>query len=408
MALRVIVVDDDAAIRALLEEVLGPRGYVVECYDSAGAAWQRLQRGRPNLLILDVGLPDESGLDLLRRLRSLHGPQSYPVLVLSGFRSEGDILGGYEAGADDYLTKPFSREVLLAKCAVLIARSRPAQDTQALERPPNELFFDRYEVRGVLGRGAFGVVYHARDLQQRGQTVALKVCDEEHARDPEHRLRFLRESYALASLDHPAIVSVSDFGLLDDSLYLAMDYVPGPTLETHVAKRGALSERQTLGLLAALAGALVALDAAGLVHRDIKPANIILRDDEPTQPVLVDFGLAKRFNERSLTDRSTVMGTPGYMAPETFLGEPVDHRSDLFALGMVARFAVTGQALFPYLRGVALALRISRGALPPTGCAHPVLTQALEGLLEADRDLRLPSAQALLALLEPALAVDAA
>ncbi|HBP20349.1 MAG TPA: hypothetical protein DEA08_21480, partial [Planctomycetes bacterium] len=266
-----IAVEDEASIRNLIESILVNRGYAVECYDTASGAWGRLLRKRPNLLILDVGLPDQSGLDLLRRVRALHGPQSFPVLIVSGRHSERDILLGYEAGADEYLTKPFSREELLAKCAVLIARSKPALETEAIDLSKGEPLFDRYDVRGTLGRGAFGVVYQARDLHQQGRLVALKVCDEEHARDPEHRLRFLRESYALASLDHPAIVSVVDFGLLDDHLYLAMDYVPGPTLARHVALSGPLSPGETLALLSSLAEALTHLDEAGLVHRDLKP-----------------------------------------------------------------------------------------------------------------------------------------
>jgi DNA-binding response OmpR family regulator len=399
VALHVAVVEDEQPVRALIETILKGRGYQVETFATASAAWQRLLRTRPNLLILDVGLPDESGLDLLRRLRSLHGPQSYPVLIVSGRHSEQEILLGYEAGADEYLTKPFSSQELLAKCAVLIARCKSTLETEALALASDEPLFDRYETHGILGRGAFGIVYHAYDLHQDSREVALKVCNEDLARDPEHRMRFLRESYALASLDHPSIVSVSDFGMLDSRLYLAMDYVQGPTLSSRVRTEGALNEAETLDMLRSLAGALDTLEQAGLVHRDIKPANIILQGGDCRQPVLVDFGLAKRINERSVTAKSTVVGTPGYIAPEVFFGETADSRSDLFSLGVVAYYALSGAVPFPHLRGVALLMRIARGGLPVLACENELLARALADLLEVERERRLPSARALSELL---------
>ena len=402
MGLKVKVVDDDDAIRELIITCLSSRGYEVEGFDSAELGWRALLRERPHLLILDVGLPGEDGLALLRRLRSLHGPDAYPVLIVSGRGMEDQILAGYESGANEYLTKPFTREELLAKCAVLIARSAGLSDTTALRKGAerkSQLLFERYEAREVLGQGAFGVVYHAYDLQQERREVALKVSGPEHARDPEQRLRFLRESYALSSLKHPAIVEILDFGLLEDQLYLAMEYVSGPTVLSYVSRRGPISEADALAFLRAMATALAVLSAASLVHRDLKPANIILRGGSARLPVLVDFGLAKREHERSITAKSTIVGTPAFMAPEIFLGEPADTRSDLFSLGLVVRYALTGQVLFPHLQGVPLLMRMARGGIPLPECVDPRLEAALTGLIHSERGRRLASPQALLDLL---------
>ena len=399
MPLNVALVESEPALQSLIHSTLGPRGYSVEAYDSASTAWERLSGSRPHLLILEAELNDGSGLDLLRRLRDRHGKASYPALIASGKQSEEDILAGYAAGADEYLTKPFSREELLAKCAILIARSAHGSATHVEDTAPERILFGRYEVQGILGRGAFGVVYQAADLHHQRRIVALKVCDEEQAADPAQRVRFLRESYALASLNHAHIVDVDDFGMLEKNLYLAMSYVPGPTLERRVETQGKLSLPEALALTQGLAGALQALHAASLVHRDVKPANIILRRGVPQDPVLVDFGLAKRSFERSVTAATTVVGTPGYMAPEVFLGEEADHRSDLFALGLVLHFALTGEQVFPHLRGVALLMRIARGAISLPPLEHPGLRSVLAGLLEPERDRRLDSAQAALELL---------
>ncbi|MBL4848848.1 MAG: protein kinase [Planctomycetes bacterium] len=402
MPLSVVVVEDEPAVQDLIRDVLESRGYLVRVFGSAGAAWTHLRAHRPSLLLVDVGLPDESGLDLLRRLRCLHGGNSYPALIVSGHKSEQDILLGYEAGGDEYLTKPFSSGELLAKCAVLIARSPSARETQVRLTDAEAPLFERYEVNGILGRGAFGVVYHALDLRNAKREVALKVCGQEVAHDAEHRFRFLRESYALASLIHPHIVSVTDFGLLDDELYLAMDYIEGPTLASHVRKHGALSTLDALALFRALASALQALAKASLVHRDVKPANIILRRGAPADPVLVDFGLAKRSHDRSVTAKTTFLGTIGYMAPEIFLGQEANARSDLFSLGLVLRYALTGEELYPQLQGVALMLRMARGGIPIPTCEAPWIEEILRSLLASDPAKRPDSSQAVLSLLAEA------
>ena len=232
----IAIVEDDPSTRQLLTELLESRGHRVRSFPDQASAREVLEPTAPGLLILDVGLPDGSGLELLSRLRDYHGADRFPALVLSGRASESDILRGYAAGADDYLVKPFQPDELLAKVVILLAKrrglTRPASPD--LELPASSgLVFGRYRNLRVLGRGAYGTVYEARDTQGNLE-VALKVLSAMQGRMAENRFRFLRETYALSGVHHPNVVRVHDFGLMEGRLYYAMELVKGPTLYQEV------------------------------------------------------------------------------------------------------------------------------------------------------------------------------
>lgn len=393
---RVAVVDDESQVREALASVLRERGYEVVAFDSFAAAYESLSRIAPDLLIADVNLGDGNGLELVARLRSLHA-ESFPIIILSGLSTETDFMRGFAAGASDYLSKPFTRDELLARCAIHLGRSTDEGTTALQHDLPREgnLAFHRYEVRSVLGRGSYGTVYEAWD-SQRDEVVALKVLAALPSSQPEARLRFLRETYALSSVRDEHVVQVLDFGVGQGRLYYAMKRVHGRTLREHVATKGTLSSDEGLVLLKALLRALAALAAADLVHRDVTPANIVLRDDRVDSPVLLDFGLAKRSFDRGLTLEDVLLGTPGFVAPEAVLGQPCDARSDLFSAGVVVRFALAGREPFANLRGMALLNHMARNRVPlPPDLPEP-LARALERLTCLEPDGRPSSAQALL------------
>lgn len=204
---------------------------------------------------------------------------------------------------------------------------------------------NRYEIVSELGRGGMGVVYLARDpLLQREVAVKLippGVLDEGAIE------RFRREARAVAQLDHPGIVGIHDFGTHEASLFYVMPLVRGHNL------RDAMNERRlTLGDIVSIAHQVAkALDyshAAGIVHRDVKPENVMItRDaDGGIRARLTDFGLAVADRDRRLTDRGMLIGTLAYLAPEQISSRPIDHRTDLWALGMVLYELVTGTPAF--------------------------------------------------------------
>ena len=209
-----------------------------------------------------------------------------------------------------------------------------AQQTHALEENTVEgKIIGPYIVRRLLGQGGMGVVYLADD-KRLGRRVALKALAPGMMSDPASRERLRLEARAAAGLTHPGIATVYALEEIDNELYLACEYVPGEPLRALLAS-GPLPIVQVVKIGAQLAQALVAAHTIGVIHRDIKPENV-MRTPSGAVKVL-DFGLARMDGPRQsrLTDTGVVMGTPAYMAPEQALGETIDFRTDLFAVGLL-------------------------------------------------------------------------
>jgi predicted Ser/Thr protein kinase len=216
-----------------------------------------------------------------------------------------------------------------------------------------------YEIVSALGAGGMGEVYRARDTRL-GRELAIKVLSPGGAADPDRRSRFEQEARSASALNHPNIVTVLDIGDADGVSFIAMEYVEGRTLRELVAQ-GPLTIRRTLDIAAQLADGLAKAHAAGIVHRDLKPENVIVSKDGFAK--ILDFGLAKLSApvgvESSLltaaaplTGAGAVLGTVGYMSPEQASGQPVDFRSDQFALGTIVYEMVTRKQPFQRATGV--------------------------------------------------------
>jgi serine/threonine-protein kinase len=209
-----------------------------------------------------------------------------------------------------------------------------------------------YAVVSLLGVGGMGAVYRARDTNLQ-RDVALKVLLSTVADDPVRQARFSREARLLASLNHPNIAHVHGFEEADSVRALVMELVDGPTLAERIG-RGPIPVGEALPIAKQIAEALEAAHARGIIHRDLKPTNVKVRSDGTVK--VLDFGLAKLVESTIDGDRSdplstetwagTVLGTPGYMAPEQTLGKPVDKRADLWAFGCVVFEMLTGQRAF--------------------------------------------------------------
>jgi serine/threonine-protein kinase len=212
---------------------------------------------------------------------------------------------------------------------------------------------DRYVIEALVGEGAMGLVYRAHHARLSRRLFALKLMFGDVAADAAMRMRFAQEADAASRFCHPNVVSVVDFGRTERGiLYLAMDYVDGETLASLIRRQGPLDENRVLSLSRQLARGLGHAHHAGLVHRDFKPANIAIAvgDDGAEQARVLDFGLAisEREGDRigRLTEHGLVVGTPIYIAPEQARDQPVDHRADLFALGVVMYEMLTGKTPF--------------------------------------------------------------
>jgi serine/threonine protein kinase/Tol biopolymer transport system component len=202
----------------------------------------------------------------------------------------------------------------------------------------------RYRVLERLGGGGAGVVYKAEDLKLE-RLVALKFLSTYRSGNEADQRRFLREARASSAVDHPNICTVYEIDETEDGrLFIAMAFCDGETLKRKV-ERGALPMAEAVRVAAQIAAGLAAAHAKGIVHRDVKPANVIVAPDGRVK--IVDFGIAKLADQSRLTRDGTAVGTAGYMAPEQIRGEPIDPRTDVWALGVVLYELVTGRTPFP-------------------------------------------------------------
>jgi serine/threonine-protein kinase len=200
----------------------------------------------------------------------------------------------------------------------------------------------RYRLMRELGRGGMGVVYLARDTVLE-RDVAFKVLPEEVRNNPGSLRNFFREAKAAAKLNHPHIVTVYDAGRSEHGFYLAMEYVEGSTLKQILARRGAIPVTGVVYILRQMADALAYAHRKKVVHRDIKTSNTMWTPGKKVK--IMDFGVAKLLEEvRNQT--TLVSGTPFYMSPQQTLGQAVDHRTDLYSLGVTVFELVTGQLPF--------------------------------------------------------------
>jgi serine/threonine protein kinase/WD40 repeat protein len=262
--------------------------------------------------------------------------------------------------------------------------------------PPADVWMiGPYRVGEKLGGGAMGVVHRAEDTRL-GRPVALKFLAPELVRDPEAHARFLREARAASGLDHPGICTVYDIGETDEGgVYLAMAHYEGGTLKQRLA-RGPLSLEEALEVAAQIAEALAAAHAKGIVHRDLKPANVMLTSEGRAK--LLDFGLAKLLGGSQLTRAGRPLGTPAYMAPEQARGEAIDHRVDLWALGVVLYQMLSGKLPFGGEDSNAILYAITHEEPLPLEAAAdlpPRVIALLEQLLRKEPDQRYADSAAL-------------
>ncbi len=249
-----------------------------------------------------------------------------------------------------------------------------------------------YRVDRVVGEGGFGVVYAASRPDVPG-AMAVKVLREDLGLSDTEVSRFLREAEALASVTHPAIVEVVDYGRLPDGRpYLAMPLLEGAPL-SDVLERGPLPRDRAIDLFLQLAAAVEALHRVDLVHRDIKPDNVMLVEDG-SRALLLDLGIAKRLSEgpSTTTRAGLVRGTPAYMAPERFYGKPASTRSDAYELALVFYAMLVGVP--PWDDPTDPMARHRPRPLASLGIS-PVLSDVVMRALSADPKLRPPSVAAL-------------
>ena len=239
--------------------------------------------------------------------------------------------------------------------------------------------FGEYEILEELGSGGMGKVYRAKDVTLE-RSVALKTLAPDIAQDPAFVQRLLREARAVARLNHPNIVQIYNFGSVNGTWYLAMEFVDGPSLGRRLKSRR-FPEAEAVRIARQVCQALALAHAEGLVHRDIKPDNIMLTSRGDVK--LVDLGIAKRLDEdQSLTQTGHSMGTPHYISPEQIRGQKdIDGRADIYSLGATLYHLVTGHTPFRGDSGAVVMSMHLVEPLPDPRLDEPALSDGFCGVL---------------------------
>ena len=261
-----------------------------------------------------------------------------------------------------------------------------------------------YSLQRELGRGGMGIVYLARDVQL-DRDVAIKVLPAQLARTAESRERFAREARTAAGLSHPNIVPIHRVGEAGGFVFFVMSYVEGETLGERLRTRGPLPPADALLVLREVAWALAYAHLRGIVHRDVKPDNILL-EARTGRALVTDFGIAQGgAQDGPVSDPRRIMGTAHFMSPEQAASEPVDGRSDIYALGVVGYLAVSGRLPFEAPNLTALLVRQATEApvsvLRAAPGLPPALGAAIDRCLARDPAARFTDGEALAAALAP-------
>jgi eukaryotic-like serine/threonine-protein kinase len=262
-----------------------------------------------------------------------------------------------------------------------------------LSAPIGQLLDGRYLVESQIACGGMATVYLARDVRLE-RTIALKIAHPELATDREFIDRFIGEARAVARLSSPNVVAVFDQGSTGDLNYIAMEYVPGPTLRELLNARGRLSPREALDIIErVLAGLAVAHDA-GIVHRDVKPENVLLGNG--TAVKVADFGLARAESGIRHTRSGLLIGTAAYLAPEQVVSNAADQRTDVYAAGVMLFELLTGQQPHTGETPLAVAYQHVNSVVRAPSSVNPELPPALDALvaLATSRDPELRPADA--------------
>jgi CheY-like chemotaxis protein/tRNA A-37 threonylcarbamoyl transferase component Bud32 len=367
---RILLVDDDVDAAQTVADLLIFEKYEVDLAHTGMEGWQKAQSNQYDLLILDWDLPDLNGINILSRFRK--AGFTAPVIMLTGHGSVSDKELGLDCGADDYVTKPFDLDELMARIRAVLRRAeaqKPVfkalgtgnQDVLKLGNLDGTSLASRYEFLEVIGEGGIGVVFKARQPMIE-KLVAIKMINSQESGE-ESVARFTREAKAVSRLDHTNIIVIHDFGVTENGHpFMVMDYIEGWNLGDVIRQQGAFPLDFAVSMAIQICDGIAHAHANGILHRDLKPANVLLKRNDDREPVvkIVDFGLAKMLDQKdskdapALTKHGQVFGSPMYMSPEQVQALPVDERTDVYSVGCIIYEMFTGCP--PHLADTSMAM----------------------------------------------------
>ena len=404
----ILLVDDDATTVDVLRQRLSGSQYRLFVARNGEDAVRVARRARPMVILLDVVMAGIDGYETCRRLKEDPETRDAAVIFLSALSDPNDKVRGFEAGAVDFITKPFVVDEVIARIHThlaiqrLLRRQAEARSPKSLNdatgagtmMPPavgegtsaesvfrtGDVVAFRFRIVRYLARGGMGELYEAEDLELR-ERLALKTILSTIADSERSISLFKREVHLARQVTHPNVCRIYDVfrhrppGVEgQDIVFLAMELLHGETLADRLQREGRLQTADILPMARQMAAGLAAAHRVGVVHRDFKSPNVMLVEpnapDQEMRVVITDFGLARRSTEGEATafslsfaDAGVISGTPAYMAPEQVEGGEVTPATDVYALGVVLYELVTG--VQPFVADSAVRTAIKRLHEPP-------------------------------------------
>jgi serine/threonine protein kinase len=383
---KVLVVDDEPHVRTTICEVLLDEKYLVTESENAVDAMRILSQQQFDVVLMDIKMPGESGMDALKKIRE-RCPDT-GIIMISGHGTIDSAVESIKLGAYDFLQKPFSMQRL--RDAVRNLAYRPAQAGPE-QAPGMGERFGAFELRREIASGATAGVYEAVQTAL-NRKVALKILHKHLAGDQTFLARFEQEAKIAASLSHPNIVSVYEYGTVRDRHYIAMEYVDGFSLEHLVLKLKTVPSGATASVAVKVCDALEFAHRNNVIHRDVKPGNILVSSAGDVK--VTDFGFSRLLDSAStrLTLSNNVVGTPLYMSPEQIEGGDVSYSTDVFSLGIVLYFLVTGVPPFGGDSALGIMKKILECDYPRPRKINRKVPRELEGIivkcLKRDKSVR--------------------
>lgn len=429
---KILLVEDDLDLALIVTDSLSAEEHVIEHAATGPAARDRLLADTYEVVILDWDLPGITGYEILREFRGRGG--TTPIIMLTGRNSFEEKEQGLDAGADDYLTKPFGMRELRARVRALLRRAAvvppvgvsPPQQEVAAVAPSSApmtapatvylgagaLLDGKYLLEEPIGQGGSAVVWRATHIVLNRPVVvkmlAGHLVDNSVAVD-----RFMQECHAMARLNNPNIIAIFEVGVVNKAPFLVMEYASGMTIRKMIETHGAAPVRVALEIISQVCRGLQAAHKAGIIHRDLKPENIIIQDMKESHFVkIADFGISHLIGAERLTDEGTVVGTLEYISPEQIEEAELDCRSDLYAVGIILFEMLTGRLPFESKTPHALLIKkvqqradpiwSRRGDILPDSAVDKILQKCLE----KNPDLRYQTADELRLEIERVLATQ--
>ena len=343
-----MIIDGQADFRSLLLHHVTTHwpDAVISAYDplEAGYLPDEFSGAGNDIVLLGDHLGEREGLTVLRQFCKTPG---FPAVVYFGDEEHKEA--AEKAGADAFFDRGKIRhDALSVRLSDILVSRRRVASTDSLfvgdERAGIHPLIRGYKFLEKLTTTSHSSIYLA-ERESTGVKIVLKVLMQlpDVANNIGAFDRFLQEYEMIAEIEHPNIVKIYDLGVSDEHAHIAMEYVDAGDLKRRIS--AGLKEPEAISFLRQIASALAEIHEVGILHRDLKPGNIMLRSDDSI--ALIDFGLAKRMRLRmELTDEGEIFGTPYYMSPEQGHGNGVDHRSDIYSLGVIFYEMLTGQKPF--------------------------------------------------------------